>query len=72
MIVSLENRMAIHSPVRALVVACIAVASLPAPAQPAPEGNSDAELAKKLQNPIAALISVPFQLTYDEVLGATR
>jgi hypothetical protein len=48
MITWLGTWMAIHSLVRALVVACSAVASLPAPAQPAPEGNSDAELAKKL------------------------
>ncbi|MBM7061833.1 transporter [Pseudomonas sp. UL073] len=29
----------------------------------------DAELAKKLSNPVASLISVPFQLNYDEKLG---
>ena len=36
---------------------------------PAPE--EAAELAKKLNNPIASLISVPFQLNYDTGLGET-
>ena len=32
--------------------------------------ESQAELAKKLNNPIAALISVPMQLSYDQEIGA--
>ena len=32
-------------------------------------GESDAELAKKTQNPIASLISVPLQFNYDDNLG---
>lgn len=32
--------------------------------------ESEAELAKKLNNPIAALISIPFQLNYDADIGA--
>ena len=32
-------------------------------------GDSDAELAKKLSNPVAALISVPLQFNYDTDLG---
>jgi len=35
----------------------------------APEGGGDAELAKKLSNPVASLISVPLQLNYDENIG---
>jgi hypothetical protein len=35
-----------------------------------PAGGADAaELAKKLQNPVAALISVPFQFNYDNRIG---
>jgi hypothetical protein len=35
----------------------------------AQEGDAAAELAKKLANPVAALISVPFQYNYDENYG---
>ncbi len=38
---------------------------------PAASADSDAELAKKAQNPIAAMISLPMQLNYDEGYGAT-
>jgi len=32
-------------------------------------GSDNAELAKKLSNPVAAMISVPFQFNYDENIG---
>lgn len=46
------------------VVTCVIIAA-PAAAQ---EGDSE-ELAKKLANPIASLISVPFQFNYDRGIG---
>lgn len=45
------------------------LAAAPALAQ---DAATDAELAKKLANPIAALISVPYQMNYDENIGAAR
>jgi hypothetical protein len=42
------------------------LAALPALAQ---DSGSTAELAKKLSNPIASLISVPMQVNYDENIG---
>jgi hypothetical protein len=33
------------------------------------QGNTDVELAKKLANPIASLVSVPFQFNYDSGYG---
>jgi hypothetical protein len=47
-----------------LLAAGFVLASAPARAQ-----DDSAELAKKLSNPVAALISVPFQLNYDRKLG---
>ncbi len=57
------------------VLACVAASLAPAQesatatsAAPAPAGNAD-ELAKQLSNPVANLISVPFQFNYDGSIG---
>ncbi|MHC3400675.1 hypothetical protein [Aeromonas veronii] len=44
-------------------------ACLPAQAGTADDKTAEAELAKKLANPVASLISVPFQYNYDEYSG---
>jgi hypothetical protein len=48
-----------------ILAACTTLLSLPAGAQ----DDAAAELAKKLANPVAALISVPLQYNYDENYG---
>jgi hypothetical protein len=60
---------------RAPAMACVTVLMLLAPAvvvaQPSPaaaEADS-AELAKKLSNPISDLVSLPFQLNWEEGVG---
>jgi hypothetical protein len=50
----------------ALLLLAAAIVLMPASARAQDDG---AELAKKLSNPVAALISVPFQLNYDRKLG---
>jgi hypothetical protein len=53
--------------------AAIAVIGLLLAAAPAGAEEKDAsELAKQLSNPVAALISVPFQLNYDDGYGPTN
>lgn len=47
------------------VTASLLMLSAVASAQEAAAGDAAAELAKKLSNPVAALISVPFQNNYD-------
>lgn len=50
------------------IVPMIAVILLPTPTF-AQNQQDQAELAKKLSNPVAALISVPFQANYDRNIG---
>jgi hypothetical protein len=52
---------------RLLLLPVIALSGTPALAQ-----QDSAELAQKLSNPVAALISVPFQLNYDQDIGPTE
>lgn len=40
-------------------------------ASPAPAADQEADLAKKIQNPVAALISVPIRLDWDTGIGTT-
>lgn len=57
---------------RIVLAAPLALAILGAPAlaqQAAPAADDAAALAKKLSNPIASLISVPFQSNYDPGIG---
>ncbi len=62
---------------RAVGAALVLLAALPvsaqqAPAPSAPAADSAAELAKRLANPIANLISVPFQSNWDLGIGANN
>ena len=54
-----------------LMLIATATAALAAPTMVGAQ-ESDAELAKKLTNPVASLISVPFQLNYDEGYGPDK
>ncbi|HEX5214232.1 MAG TPA: hypothetical protein VFV98_02150 [Vicinamibacterales bacterium] len=66
-------------PGRAIAVVCLALCvSAPvfaqsSPAQPAGAGvGDDAELAKKLSNPISDLVSVPFQFNWEQNVGPDK
>lgn len=50
-----------------LIILLAVLLAVPASAQ-----DKEAELAKKLANPVASLISVPFQANYDENIGANE
>ena len=56
----------IHNPLLRLAALFVGTLSLQAVA------NSDAELAKQTQNPIAALISLPLQYNYDADIGPAK
>lgn len=53
-----------------LVAGLIALAATGHSATAQTTGGGEADLAQKLSNPVAALISVPLQLNYDQGFGA--
>jgi hypothetical protein len=53
----------------ALLALTAAILAVAAHAEDAPATDDETELAKKLQNPVAALISVPFQSNFEWGLG---
>lgn len=57
-----------HRPICRTLLAASLSLLLAGPAS-AQEGVSSAELAKKLSNPVASLVSVPFQVNYDGNIG---
>lgn len=52
-------------------MAVLVVCAMSVQAQEAPRQDEEAELAKKLANPVASLVSVPLQYNYDENIGPT-
>lgn len=55
-----------------LLLAALPVSAQEAPTPSAPAAGNPAELAKRLANPIANLISVPFQSNWDMGIGANN
>jgi hypothetical protein len=58
-------------PLIPLIAFFLGGASFAQDALQSPGGDDAAELAKKLANPIASLISVPIQANYDDGYGPT-
>lgn len=56
-------------PLAAASVSLLLLMPLGAHAQSQDHGSDNADLAKKLTNPVAAMISVPFQFNYDQKIG---
>ena len=52
-----------------LVLACLLFASVARAQQPAAAEHDTAELAKQLSNPVASLVSVPFQFNWEQNVG---
>jgi hypothetical protein len=62
----------VHSPGFASVIGTILIALAPALASgqtAAPPAGGDADLAKKLSNPVSDLVSVPFQFNWEQNVG---
>src|SRR5262245_26871944 len=62
------RRMVAFERMRRSVIGLVLAALLP-PASARAQQHDDAELAKKLANPVASLVSVPFQYNYDHKYG---